>query len=107
MATHGFQRGDGAGRSLPDAIPFDLAYSSRLSWELGSRIVDDDETSRRGEWLQTDGPWLLSIFQVTENTVVMRVETPVGRERFYGVAQQDLEAALPELESASNWHRRA
>lgn len=104
MATHGFQNGSGAGISLPDVVPFDFLHLTRLSWELGSRVVDDDGTLH-SEWEQTGRPWLLSVFRVTDNTVILRIRTPVGRERFYGAAQLDLETALPRLESTPHWHR--
>ena len=105
MATHGPRNGVGTGISLPDAVPFDLPHLTRLNWELGSRVVDDEDASLHGEWARTGRSWLLSIFRVTTNTVVMRVRTPVGRERFYGAAEQDLESALPRLESAPRWDR--
>ncbi|QFU82675.1 hypothetical protein [Natronorubrum aibiense] len=105
MATHGFQNGGGAGVSLPDAVPFDLPHLTRLSWELGSHVVDDDG-HLHSEWEQPGGSRSLSIFRVTDNTVIIRIRTPVGRERFYGAAQLDLEQALPELEAAPRWHRR-
>ncbi|MDQ2050552.1 hypothetical protein RBH26_08635 [Natronolimnohabitans sp. A-GB9] len=111
MAAHGFQgetesgTGTGRGVSLPDAIPFDRAQLTRLSWELGSDVVDDEEATRHSEWTHTGRRWALSIFRVTSNTVVIRVRTPVGRERFYGAAEQDLEPALEGLESESCWNR--
>lgn len=105
MATHGSQDGAGTGVSLPDAVPFDLPHLTRLSWELGTRVVDGEDASLHSEWTRTGRSWVLSVFQPTENTVVMRVRTPVGRERFYGAAEQDLESALPRLESASRWRR--
>ena len=105
MATHGFQDGTCAGASLPDAVPFDLPHLTRLSWELGSRVVDGEDAVLHSEWARSGRSWVLSIFRVTSNTVVMRVRTPVRRERFYGAAQQDLESALPRLESAPRWER--
>ena len=104
MATHSSQGGSGAGVSLPDAVPVELPHLTRLSWELGSKVVGDD-ASLHSEWECTGGSWQLSIFRVTSNTVVVRVRTPVGRERFYGAAELDLESALPRLESAPRWTR--
>lgn len=105
MATHGSRQVTGTAVSLPDAVPLDLSHLTRLSWELGSRVVRDKDASLHSEWTQTGRSWVLSIFRVTNNTVTLRVRTPVGRERFYGAAEQDLETALPRLESATNWHR--
>jgi hypothetical protein len=40
--------------TLPAVVPFDLSPLSRLSWELGARVVDGDDSgggstsSRRG-----------------------------------------------------------
>ncbi|RKD98278.1 hypothetical protein [Halopiger aswanensis] len=105
MATHGFQDGGNAGASLPDAVPFDLPHLTRLSWELGSRVVDDEEATLHSEWEPAGRTWQLSIFRVTSNTIVIRVRTPVGREKFYGAAELDLASALPELRSAPQWRR--
>ncbi|THE63887.1 hypothetical protein D8Y22_16320 [Salinadaptatus halalkaliphilus] len=102
MATHGFQRGDRSSR--PDSIPLELSSLPQLSWELGSRIVDD--ATRHSEWVQTGNTWGLSIFRATSNTLVLRIRTPVGREKFYGAASVDLDATLSTLEAASNWTRR-
>jgi hypothetical protein len=33
------------------------------------------------------------------------VETPVGRERFYGVARMDLDPVLSRLDDAPEWGR--
>ena len=104
MATHGFQNGGDTAVSLPEVVPFDFPHRTRLSWELGSRVVDDDGVFH-SKWEQTDSRWSLSIFCVAEHTVILCVRTPVGRERFYAAAKLDLERALPHLESTSNWHR--
>ena len=103
MATHGFQEGAKSGVTLPDAVPFELPRCTRLSWELGAQIVDD--TARHSEWERTGGSWVVSIFRPTDNTVVVRVRTPVGRERFYNLAELDLEAVCPALEAAPHWQR--
>lgn len=105
MATH-IPRAEGdSGATLPEAVPIDLPHLTRLSWELGSRITEDDESTRCGTWEGTETPWTLSIFRVTGNTVLLAVHTPVGRERFYGAARSDLEAVLPRLETAPHWRR--
>lgn len=104
MATHGFQRGKNTGISLPDAVPFDLPHLTRLSWELGSRIVEDDATVH-SKWERAGNAWEVSIFRATSNTVVVRVRTPVGRERFYNFAALDLERVVQPLESAPHWER--
>lgn len=100
-------RGQPEGRqvSLPDAVPFSVPELTRLSWELGARVVGDGDSELRGEWAGT-GRWRLSVFRVTEHTGVVRVRTPVGREQFYGAAMADLRSALADLESAPRWDRR-
>ncbi|WP_265108109.1 hypothetical protein [Halosolutus halophilus] len=105
MATHAPQNGGDAGAELPDVVPFTLPHLTRLSWELGSRVVGDDESTLHSEWERTGSSWLLSIFRVTDNTVILKVRTPVGRERFYGAARSDLQTARPRLEDSPYWHR--
>lgn len=104
MAT-GDSRGGGRGATPSRALPFTLSRATRLSWELGSRTVEDEEASLRGEWERTDSRWALSIHRVTSETVVIRVRTPAGRERFYGAARMDLESVLPELADSPAWER--
>ncbi|WP_248897539.1 hypothetical protein [Haloplanus halobius] len=103
MATRGSPSGDGV--TLPDAVPFDLSPLTRLSWELGARVVDGDESSLQSRWTGTDSSWSLSLFRVTSQTVVIRVRTPIGREQFYGAAQMDLSRALPRLDASPRWRR--
>ncbi len=88
--------------SLPEAVPLSVPGLTRLSWDLGTRVVEDETAEPIGEWDGT-GRWRLSVFRVTDNTGVVRVRTPVGRERFYGAALVELRSALTELESAPRW----
>ena len=104
MATHASQSG-GDGVELPGVVPLDVRCLTRLSWELGSRVVADAESTRRGEWRHTGASWSLSVFRVTSNTDVLRVRTPAGRERFYGAATADLREELPNLDDAPYWRR--
>jgi len=104
MATHG-ARGGADRAALPGDFPFDLARLSRLSWELGTRVVDDEEATLHSEWDRAGTAWSLSIFRVTDDTVLLSVRTPVGRERFYGATEIDLTEALPRLDAAPNWRR--
>lgn len=104
MATHTSQSG-GDGVDLPDVVPLDVRCLTRLSWELGSRVVDDEESTCESEWTHTNAPWRLSVFRVTNHTDVLRVRTPVGRERFYGTVETDLREALPGLVESAHWQR--
>lgn len=106
MATRGSRGSGGAGAQLPEVVPFDLAHLTRLSWELGSRVIDDDGVSCHGEWEHRDALWAVSVFDVTGETVVVRVRTPTGREHFYGAACMDFEAARPALDAAPAWRSR-
>jgi len=89
---------------LPDPVPLDLHAANRLSWELGSRIVTGDDASHRGTWEGVGNAWSVSAYRVTTHTDVVAVQTPVGREKFYGVAREDLDDALPAL-SEAGWRR--
>lgn len=91
---------------LPDVVPFDIGCLTRLSWELGSRVVDDDESTLHGEWTHGGTRWTLSVYRVTSNTDLVRLRTPVGREQFYGAVRTDVQAALPSLEASSSWRPR-
>jgi hypothetical protein len=105
MAVHGTRDGGTDPVTLPDIVPFEVPHLSRLSWELGSRVVDDTESVRASEWTHARGRWRLSVFEVTDNTAIVRVRTSVGRERFYGAMQSELEAALPAIEESASWRR--
>jgi len=106
MATRGSRGSGRAGAQLPDVVPFDLAHLTRLSWELGSRVIDDDGVASHGEWVHHGSPWAVAVFDVTSETVVVRVRTPTGREHFYGAARMDFDAALPALDADPDWRRR-
>ncbi|TKX82010.1 hypothetical protein EXE53_04200 [Halorubrum sp. SD626R] len=96
--------GDGHGTvTLPAVIPFDLDHLTRMSWELGSRTVRDPDATRIGRWCAESRRWELSAFDVTRDTVVLRVHTPVGRTRFYGAIAAEAEPALRTLADTSEW----
>jgi hypothetical protein len=103
MAVHGTGDADTGGGALPEVVPFDLPHLTRLSWELGTRVVEDEESTLHSDWEHVGTPWSLSIFQATSHTVLIRVRTPVGRERFYGTTQSDLEQSLPQIQAAPGW----
>jgi hypothetical protein len=105
MAVRGTQNEGTTTSSLPDVVPFDLPHLSRLSWELGSRVVSGAESEHLEEFEHANKRWTLSIFDVTGNTVVIRVRTSVGRERFYGAIRSEYLSALPEIEAAPAWQR--
>jgi hypothetical protein len=101
--------GDGVGVSegaLPAVVPLSLPRTTRLAWELGTRVVEDAESTPEGAWTHRSG-WRLSMFSVTEHTVVLRVRTPVGRERFYNAACPDVSELGDALGGAAAWRRTA
>ncbi|MCU4799598.1 hypothetical protein OB920_04330 [Halobacteria archaeon HArc-gm2] len=105
MAAH-ISRGEcGDAADLPAVVPFDIPHLSRLSWELGSRIVEDDESTRYGTWSHVETPWRLTVYRVTSATVLLRLHTPVGRERFYGAALRDFESDGSRLETDPTWRQ--
>jgi hypothetical protein len=107
MSTHDSDL-DGEGREEgSQLLPFDLVRPDRLRWEWGSRVIDDEETTLQGVWRHDGSSWDLSVFRVTEGTVVVRVRTPAGRERFYGTLRSEARSALSKLEAAASWRRTA
>jgi len=93
------------GPQLPPALPFTLPHLSRLSWELGARVVDDEAATTESVWERTDGSWGLSVYRVTTATDILCVRSPTGRERFYGTPDAPLESARQQLAAAANWRR--
>jgi hypothetical protein len=106
MSTHGSLDSPTTDAKLPAVVPFDLSPLTRMSCELGERVVADEDATHRGEWAHVVGTWKLSVFEVTDHTVVLRLRTPVGRQRFYGAAQADLESVRPQLDAAASWERK-
>ncbi|WP_135365281.1 hypothetical protein [Halosimplex halophilum] len=102
-ARDGAVGGDRGG--LPDAVPVSLDRTTRLSWELGDRVTTGADATLAGEWRCRGTPWAVAAFDVTDNTAVLRVRTPVGRELFYGVADPDVVAARDALAEAPDWER--
>lgn len=77
-----------------------------MSSPLGERVVEADESTCRGEFEYVGGCWSLSVFDVTDYTVVLRVRTPVGFHRFHGAIRADFEAIESKLDAADGWQRR-
>jgi hypothetical protein len=102
MATHGTQPSTRTAR-LPDAVPLDLPVVSRLSWELGSRVVSD--APLLGEWEHPQTGRRLDVYDATDQTVVLAVRTPVGRRRFFGATKDEFEARRSRLADADDWRR--
>ena len=61
-----------------------------LSWPLGSRVTGDAE--RLFRLVHRRSARTVTAFEVTDYTCVLRLRTPVGREKFYGIANADISA---------------
>ena len=83
-----------------DTVPVDLSQAESHSWEYGKRCVRR-EGQHRETW--SSGRQSIAVFDVTDHTVVLRVETPVGRQSFYGMADRDYRRARERLVDASAW----
>jgi|APHM01.1.fsa_nt_gi hypothetical protein len=104
MVVHG-SRERSVHVELPAVVPFEIPQLNRLSWDVGSRTVDGEAATLRSRWSDTESHWRLAVFAVTDETVVLRIRTPVGRARFYGAAESALANALPALNASDRWQR--
>ena len=105
MAARNNQGGSGCSVTLPDVVPFDLSHLTRQSWELGNSTVQDEQAAILSKWAHQNNQWQLSIFEVTSETVIIRIRTPVGRERFYGAIQSELKPAIHKLDVNPSWQQ--
>ncbi|WP_158855106.1 hypothetical protein [Halorhabdus sp. CUG00001] len=92
----------GRGGHLADVLPIDRAAIESLSWTLGSRVTGGDATCLL-ELRDRSTPSALAVFEATEYTYVVRFRTPVGREKFFGVAAVDLRSMLADLVAQDGW----
>ena len=85
------------GAAAPVAAPepgvLDGADARPLSWDLGSELTTDVDAHEVGGAGSRRG---VTLYRVTDRTAVVRLRTPVGRERFYGVPVDDLPPSLRE-----------
>ncbi|KOX94123.1 hypothetical protein [Haloarcula rubripromontorii] len=105
MAVDNNRCESGCAATLPDVVPFTLSHLTRQSWELGTRSIQDEQTIALGDWSYQAGQWSLSLFEVTSETAIIRIETPVGRKRYYGAIQSELRTAMQELEASPAWQK--
>ena len=104
MSSHGTRGRSPESARLPDAVPFSVPAASRLSWELGSRVVS--EATRLAAWEHVTTGRTLTVYDATDHTVVVAVRTPAGRERFYGAPRADLDENRSALADADDWRPR-
>lgn len=105
MGTQWAREGDSSAVTLPDVVPLDLCNLTKLSSDRGLRVVSDEQSRPESEWKHATSAWRVAIFEVTDDTAIVRVKTPVGRQRFYRGAQIDLQSVRPDLETATDWRR--
>ncbi|MFC7073481.1 hypothetical protein ACFQJ7_00265 [Halovenus rubra] len=106
MGAHGAHNSEQSESRVPDAVPFELTGYTRVSWELGTRVVDNDnETVFHSSWSHTSSSWDLDIYEATSNTVLLCLRTPVERERYYSTTQIECESALSSLVSNPYWQQ--
>ncbi|MFC7080978.1 hypothetical protein [Halorussus caseinilyticus] len=103
MSSHGARGRSPESARLPGAVPFTVPALNRLSWELGSQVVSD--ATLVAEWEHVTSGRTLAVYDVTDHTVVLGVRTPVGRQRFYGAAKDDVESKRSRLDDADDWRR--
>lgn len=104
MAVQGDQTIDTSGSTLPSSLS--LTNVTRLSWELGSRIVSDVDAVRKAMWVRENG-WKMTVYDVTDETVVLEVQTPLGRQHYYGTAKMDFTDESDRLDAAQDWKRQS
>ncbi|AUG49339.1 hypothetical protein BVU17_17420 [Haloarcula taiwanensis] len=105
MAVDNTRCESGCAATLPDVVPFNLDHLTRQSWELGTRSIQDEQTIELGDWSYQAGQWALSLFEVTSETAIIRIQTPVGRKRYYGAIQSEVRTAMQELEASPAWQK--
>lgn len=105
MTSRGSSGGSRA--RLPEVVPFEVSRVSRENWEDGSRVADGNASSLRGRWGTVGSSWEVSVFVATRETVLLRVRTPVGRERFYETTQRDVQGVVTALDTSSRWRQLA
>lgn len=95
----------GDGKHLAEVLPIDRAAIESLSWELGTRVTGDGATRLFEAGNPSTGS-TLTVFEATDFTCIVRFRTPVGREKFFGVAASDLRPMLEALLDRGDWTSR-
>ncbi|GAA0666650.1 hypothetical protein ACFQDG_03735 [Natronoarchaeum mannanilyticum] len=90
--------------TLGRPLPVSLDTANPMSWRLGERNTDDAATL--GEWEHASGR-VVTIFEATPDTAILRCKTPAGRERYYGIARIDLEREIEAFERSDGWRGSA
>ncbi|WP_222919149.1 hypothetical protein [Natrinema sp. SYSU A 869] len=68
----------------------DIERVESLSWPLGNRVTVEADANRRFRFDHRRSHRTVTAFEVTNDTCVLRLRTPVGREKFYGISNTDI-----------------
>ncbi|RZH67436.1 hypothetical protein [Natrinema altunense] len=80
------------GRSLIASLfGVERGHVESLSWSLGNRVTADADATQLFRFAHQRSARSVTAFEVTDYTCVLRLRTPVGREKFYGIANADIE----------------
>lgn len=106
MSSHeGRSQGTGSrrrGRELiARLVDVDSRHVESLSWSLGHRVTVEAGADELFRLAHRRSNRTVTAFEVTDYTCVLRLRTPIGREKFYGVANVDV-GARP---AADDWTR--
>ena len=72
----------------------DIERIESLSWPLGDRITAKADAQQCFRFAHQRSARTVTAFEVTDYTCVLRLRTPVGREKFYGLASADISPDL-------------
>jgi hypothetical protein len=89
--------------TLAARAPVTLPVRNQLSWALGTSVTDGGRTLSR--WAHRGRAWALSVHVATDHTALVRYCSPVGREAFYGIERDAVDAVEADLAAAADWVR--
>ncbi len=78
-----------------------------LSWMVGERLTErDDRTELHSQWKRKEGRQQITVFDVTEQTSLIRCRSPVGRKRYFGTTTTWARRLCEQLAVSAEWHRK-
>ncbi|MFW5950137.1 MAG: hypothetical protein ACOCR6_02160 [archaeon] len=95
------ERGTSEDGHLSAVLPIDRGAIESISWRLGTRLTGDEPCLLTLSNQRTTSS--LAVFEATDFTCIVRFRTPVGREKFFGVAAVDLRTMLESLLDHGEW----
>lgn len=94
MSSHENRSQGAMGRRGRDLIAHlfdvDAEHVESLSWSLGNRVTVEAGADRLFRFDHRRSTRTVTAFEVTDYTCILRLRTPVGREKFYGIANADV-----------------